>query len=100
MDPLCLTPVMAVSPRNACGADSQLKCTPSSSAFATSRLRARHVAPVATVQAGDRFRALTDRGANAIHRRVAATDDHNILPSALRCRSSKSGTASFKALPV
>ena len=38
-------------------------------------LRARHVGAVAAIEAGDACRALAARGADAIHRRVAAADD-------------------------
>src|SRR5690606_2305654 len=42
-------------------------------------LAARHVGPVAAVEALDRLRALADRGAHAVHRSVAAADDDDAL---------------------
>ena len=48
-------------------------------------LRARHIGTVAAIETFDRFRALPDRGAHAIHRGIAAADDDDIL--ALRVES-------------
>ena len=42
-------------------------------------LRARHVGAVAAIEALHRLRALAHRGAHAIHRRVAAADDDDVL---------------------
>src|SRR5690606_35097902 len=42
-------------------------------------LAARHVGPVAAVEALDRLRALADRGAHAVHGSVAAADDDDAL---------------------
>ncbi len=41
--------------------------------------RARHVVAIAAIETGDGFRALTHRGAHAIHRRVAAADDGDVF---------------------
>ena len=41
--------------------------------------RTRHVGAVAPVEAADRLGALADRGAHAVHRGVAAADDHHVL---------------------
>src|SRR6185312_5330855 len=42
-------------------------------------LRTRHVGAVPAIETLHGFRTLADRGAHAIHGRIAATDDHDIL---------------------
>ena len=42
-------------------------------------MRAGHVGAVTAIEAGDGFRTLPDCGAHAVHRGVAAADDHDIL---------------------
>src|SRR3546814_6698712 len=50
-------------------------------------LRARHVFPVAAIEALDRLRPLPDRRANAVHRSVAAADHDDILVLGVQARS-------------
>ena len=78
---------------------------------------ARHVRLVAAVEADDRRCALAHRRAHAIHRRVTAADDHNILAAriqqagvevrhvvaealAVRCEQEIEATARSQAAPI
>jgi hypothetical protein len=42
-------------------------------------LRPRHVGPIAAIEAFDTCRPLPDGGTHAVHRRIAAADDHHAL---------------------
>jgi hypothetical protein len=59
-------------------------------------LRARHVGPVAAIEAFDACRPLPDGGAHAVHRRVAAADDDDALAVGVQLTEVNSGTSSPK----
>src|SRR3546814_11723943 len=60
-------------------------------------LRARHVFPVAAIEALDRLRPLPDRRANAVHRSVAAADHDDILVLGVQAAVLKLGHGIAKA---
>ena len=62
--------------------------------------RPGHVLPVAPVEAGHRSRVLADGGAHAIHRRVAAADDHDILARGVEPAVVEGGDRIAEALAV
>src|SRR6185437_8961288 len=63
-------------------------------------LRARHVLAVAAVEAAHRARALANRRAHAIHRRVAAADDHDVLAGGVERAAVESRQRVAQALAV